>query len=126
MQGYFYVIYWMSEWVAVAELQLSNVSAISWREQVNFQWDDDEVPFVLVQHPELYLFIVLTHWNNSPRIDMWPISGTLSWFRPNKYLLFLLNAVCLAKNTNANLIFFGSTQLGLKPKIYRTKPHKNP
>jgi hypothetical protein len=24
------------------------LSAISWREQVNFQWDDDEVRFVLV------------------------------------------------------------------------------
>ena len=24
--------------------------AISWREQVNFQWDDDEVRFVLDQH----------------------------------------------------------------------------
>jgi stringent starvation protein B len=25
-------------------------SAISWSEQVNFQWDDDEVRFVLDQH----------------------------------------------------------------------------
>jgi hypothetical protein len=24
--------------------------AISWREQVNFQWNDDEVRFVLNQH----------------------------------------------------------------------------
>jgi len=24
--------------------------AISWREQVNFQWNDDEVRFVLDQH----------------------------------------------------------------------------
>jgi hypothetical protein len=28
-------------------------SAISWREQVNFQWDDDEVRFVPDQHAEL-------------------------------------------------------------------------
>jgi hypothetical protein len=27
--------------------------AISWREQVNFQWDDDEIRFVLDQHAEL-------------------------------------------------------------------------
>jgi hypothetical protein len=26
---------------------------MSWREQVNFQWDDDEVLFVLDQHAEL-------------------------------------------------------------------------
>ena len=30
----------------------SNVSAISWREQVNFHRDDDEVRFVLDQHAE--------------------------------------------------------------------------
>ena len=28
-------------------------AAISWREQVNFQWNDDEVRFVLDQHAEL-------------------------------------------------------------------------
>ena len=28
-------------------------SAISWREQVNFQLDDDEIRFVLDQHDEL-------------------------------------------------------------------------
>jgi hypothetical protein len=33
--------------------QFSNFSAISWREQVNFQWDDDEVRFVLDQHAGL-------------------------------------------------------------------------
>ena len=31
--------------------------AISWREQVNFQWDDDEVRFVLEQHAYLALYI---------------------------------------------------------------------
>ena len=37
----------------VVQHQLSNFSAISWREQVIFQWDDDEVHFVLDQHAEL-------------------------------------------------------------------------
>ena len=35
-------------------------SAISWREQVDFQWDDGEVQFVLDQHAELD-FHSLTH-----------------------------------------------------------------
>jgi hypothetical protein len=38
---------------------VSDVSPISWREQVNFQWgddDDDEVHFVLDQHAELDVF----------------------------------------------------------------------
>ena len=33
----------------VFNAQLSNFSAISWREKVNFQYDDDEVRFVLDQ-----------------------------------------------------------------------------
>jgi hypothetical protein len=32
-------------------------SAISWQEQVNFQWDDDEVHFILDQHVELDFYI---------------------------------------------------------------------
>jgi hypothetical protein len=43
--------------------------------------------------------IVFAHWNKSPRIDimMSPHSNTLSWFRANQSLLFLLNAACLAE-----------------------------
>jgi hypothetical protein len=37
----------MSEW-----LLFNANSAISWREQVNFQWDDDDVRFVLDQYAE--------------------------------------------------------------------------
>ena len=44
-----------------------------------------------------WIFLVLTHWNNSPRVDMSLHSDTLSWFRANQYLLFLLNAACLAE-----------------------------
>jgi hypothetical protein len=36
----------VSEWVIV----VSNFSALSWQEQVDIQWDDDEVRFVLAQH----------------------------------------------------------------------------
>jgi hypothetical protein len=38
------------------------------------------------------IFIVLAHWNNSPLIYMLPHSDTLSWFRANQSVLFLLNA----------------------------------
>jgi hypothetical protein len=41
------------EWVIIVSHQFSNFSAISSREQVYFQWDDDEVRFVLDQHAEL-------------------------------------------------------------------------
>jgi len=39
---------WVNEW-----LLFNTNSAISWWEQVNFQWDDDEVRFILDQHSEL-------------------------------------------------------------------------
>jgi hypothetical protein len=43
----------MSEWVLFNTKHI-NFSAISWWEQVIFQWDDDdEVHFVLDQHAEL-------------------------------------------------------------------------
>ena len=37
----------------VVQRQLCNLSAISWRKQVNFQWNDYEVHFVLDQDAEL-------------------------------------------------------------------------
>ena len=36
---------WVSEWVS--EWQLITYSAISWREQASFRWDNDDVLFVL-------------------------------------------------------------------------------
>ena len=44
-----------------------------------------------------WIFIVLAHWNNKPRVDMSLHSDTLFWFRTNQSLLFLLNAACLAE-----------------------------
>ena len=47
------------EWVIVVLCQLSIFSAVSWLEQVDFQWDDDdEVHFVLDQHAKLDFYSV--------------------------------------------------------------------
>jgi hypothetical protein len=32
-----------SDWVIVVDRQFNNFSAIAWREQANFQWNDDDV-----------------------------------------------------------------------------------
>ena len=45
----------LSEWL-LHNANLAVFSARSWREQVNFQWDDDEVHFVLDQHAELNFY----------------------------------------------------------------------
>jgi hypothetical protein len=45
----------VSEWL-LFNTKFSNFSAISWREPVNFQWNDDEVRFVRDQHALLDLY----------------------------------------------------------------------
>ena len=81
----------------VSEWLLFNAnSAICQLYQGNFQWDDDEVRFVLDQHAELN-FIVLAHWNNSVRVDMSLHSDTLLWFRANQSFLVLRSAGYLAE-----------------------------
>ena len=51
-----------------------------------------------------WIFIVLAHWNNCPRVDISLHSNTLFWFRADQPLLFLLNDVW-ATNTNFSLWF---------------------
>jgi hypothetical protein len=97
----------------------NNVSAISWREQVNYQWNDDEVCFVLDQHAELDLYSASSLKHN-PRVDMSNYSDTLFWFRPNQFLLFLFNAACFAKKQPIP-IFLSLVWHELEPTIYRTR-----
>ena len=94
----------VNEWVIVVKPQFSNFSAISWREQVNFQWDDDEVRFVLDQHAELDFYSSSSLKQQSAG-DMSLHSDTLFWFRANQSLLFLLNAACLAEKQQAPILY---------------------
>jgi hypothetical protein len=43
--------------------------------------------------------------HNRPRVDMSIHSDTLSWFRPNQLMLFLLNDVCLAKKQHIPILY---------------------
>jgi hypothetical protein len=58
---------------------------------------------------------------------MSPHSDTLSWFRVDQSLLFLLNAACLPEKQQISIcIVFGMTQLGLEPTISRNRgEHSN-
>jgi hypothetical protein len=51
---------------------------------------------------------------------MSPHSDTLSSFRANQSLLFLLNAACLAEKQNSNITVFVLIRSGLEPTIYHT------
>jgi hypothetical protein len=92
-----------SEWL-LFNAKSAMFSAIWWREQVNFQWEDDEVCFVLEQHAYLNV-MVLYYWSNRLRIDMLPHSDTLSWIWANQSLLFLLNTACLTEKQQIPFFF---------------------
>ena len=47
-------------------MPIQQFSTISWREQVNVQWDDDEVNFVQDQHTELALYSASSLKQQSP------------------------------------------------------------
>ena len=51
-----------------------------------------------------WIFIVLAHWNNSPRIDMSLHIDTLFWFRAIQSLLLLLIATCLAEKQHIPIL----------------------
>jgi hypothetical protein len=63
----------MSDW-SFFNLKLNNFSDISWREQVNFQWDYDEVRFVLDQHAELDFYSARSQKQPSPGKNVAPLA----------------------------------------------------
>ena len=64
-----------------------------------------------------WIFIVLAHWCNSPRVDMLLHSDKLSLFQANQSLPLLINVVCL-EATNTNFTVFVLTWAGLKNPQY--------
>ena len=63
-----------------------------WREQVNFQWDDDEICFVLDQHAELDFYCASSLKKQSADRHVAPLEHII--LIP---VFALLNAACLAE-----------------------------
>ena len=101
-----------SEWL-LFNSNSAIVSAISWWEQVNFQWNDDEIRFVLDQHTQLDFYSASppkqqsadrrrpsrTHYAGSEPISLCSFSG---------------------EATNTNFRVFGLTRSGLELTIFHT------
>ena len=100
---------------------MSNFSAISWREQVNFQWDDDEVRFVLDQHAELDLYSASSLKQQSAGRHVAPLGHII--LIPSQPVFALSPECCVLSGEarNTNCIAFGLTRPGLEPAIYRTR-----
>jgi hypothetical protein len=55
------------------------------------------------------LFIVVAHWNNSPRVSMLLSSDTLFWYRLNQYLFYIYIYI-LRQSINGDDYLSGAAQ----------------
>ena len=67
-----------------------------------------------------WIFIVLAHWHNSPRVDISPHSDTIPCFQTNQSL-FPWCCMLIEEATNTNFIVFGVSRSGLELTIYCTQ-----
>ena len=105
----------------VVQSQFSNVSAISWREQINFQSDDDDVRFILEQHSELDFYSVNSLKQQSADIHVALLGHII--LIPSQPIFALSPQRCVLRReaTNTNFIVFGSTRPRLEPMVYHTR-----
>ena len=107
-----------SEWVIVVN---ANSAILSWHEQVNFQWDDDEVRFVLDQHAELDFNSASSLKQQSADRHVAPLWHIILMTSQPVFALSPLCCVLRVEATNTNFIVFGLTWSGREPTIYRTR-----
>ena len=96
------------------------MSSISGREQVNFQWDDDEVHFVLEQHAELD-FDSASSLNQQSNRHVAPLGHIIIIARQPVFTI-TPNAACLAEKQQIPIfLVFDLIRWGLNPMIYHTR-----
>ena len=88
-------------------------SAILWREQVAFQWDDDEVRFVLDQHADLNFHSASSLKQQSAGRHIAPLGHII--LIPSRPVFALSEEA-----TNTNFIVVGLIRQGFKSMIHRT------
>ena len=106
----------MSRWVS--DCCLTQTQQSSWREQVNFQWNNDQVHFVQDQH-DFYSASLLKQHSADRHVT--PLGHII--LIPSQPVFALSSECCMLtrEETNTNFIVFGLTQSGLEPTIYRTR-----
>ena len=92
-----------------------------WREQVNFQWDDGGVRFVLDQHAELDFYSTNSLKQQSAYRHVAPIGHNILIPSQPVFALFPYCCVLSGEATNTNFIVFGLTRPELEPTIFRTR-----
>ena len=102
--------------------QLSNFTAISWREQINFQWDDvDDVHFVLDQHAYLDCYSASSLKQQSADRHVTPLGHII--LAPSQTVFVVAHYCCVLRGaaTNTKFIVIGLTRSVLEPTIYHTQ-----
>jgi hypothetical protein len=82
---------------------MSNLSAISWQEQVTFWWDDNDVLFVQNQHAEL----VLDHRNKPVGRHVASLAHIILIPRQPAVFVTPLQCVVSGEATHTNCTVFG-------------------
>jgi len=89
---------------------VANFSTITWKEQVIFQWDDNDVSFVVDQHAQVHFYSAISLKQQ--------FVGTQTHYQS---LLLLFSAIVLnVEAAHINFIVFCSTGPGLESTIYHT------
>jgi hypothetical protein len=114
------LIDWVSGWL-LFNANSAIFSAMLWREQVNYQWDDDGVRFVLDQHAELELYSASSLRQQSAGRNVTPFGHIILIPSQPIFALSPLCCVLSGEATNTNVIVLGLTRLGLEPTIYLTR-----
>ena len=83
---------------------LSNFPAISWQEQVNLQWNDEDVRFVLDQYSSMDFYCSSSLTKQSTDWHAAPL-GNIILFWDRQSLLFLLNAAYLAEKQHIQISY---------------------
>ena len=105
-----------TKWMGVYSIQ--QLFSISWREQVNVQWDDDKVSLIPDQHAELNFDCASALKQHSAGRHVAPLGNIILIPRQPQSLLFLLNAA-YSTEKHHNFIVFVLTRPGFEPTIYR-------
>ena len=90
-----------NEWVSDCLMPTQQFFSCIMARTSYFQWDADEVHFVLDQHTKLDFYSASSFKQQS--VDR--LSDTLSWFLANLSLLFLLYAACLEEKQQIPILY---------------------
>ena len=100
---------------------MRNCSALSWRDQVTFRFDDGDIEFVLDQHTLLDLYNAISLKQQSACRHVAPLGHIIPIPNSPDFAPYSYCCVISGEATNTNFINLWLTWTWLEPTIYRTR-----